>query len=154
MPKVYIHLNADVADISAYLYFSCVGVHQMKFLVIRKRSLFPKCIRHFREVKGICVGRCIDKKDDIESNLEAHAHCLPLCKPYQGWICLRRKNDLKEKYLLLHEVAHLIANTVAGTPSHGKKWRKVVVAIGGTYKPFLSFDKKHIYNDFSPKVRK
>jgi hypothetical protein len=154
MPKVYANHNIGVGSVVAYLYFSCVGVRQMKFLVIRKRSLFPKCIRHFREVKGICVGRCINKKDDIKSKHAAHAHCLPLCKPYQGWICLRRKNILKEKYTLLHEVAHLIANKAASTPSHGKKWRKVVVAIGGTYKLFLSFDKKRIYNDFSPKVRK
>ncbi len=122
----------------------------MRF-IIRRRSKFPKYVRHFVELKGICVGECINKSLLISTNEEpaiGHAHSDHL-DPYRGWICLEHKYLLKEKYTLLHEVAHLIANKFSWIPDHGKEWRKVVVKIGGTFKPYLTHDKKRVYDDFS-----
>lgn len=105
--------------------------------IIKARSKFPKCLRYFETLKGISVGKCINKHrgfDDHGEEIEyAHAHCL-LHDPYRGWICLRYKYCLKDRYLLLHEIAHLIANVSEDIPDHGNKWKKVIAwltAIGG-----------------------
>lgn len=111
-------------------------------LVIKKRKDFPKCIRHFKELKGICVGNCVSKSynmHDKDKDEAAHAH-YKWSHSYPGWICLRYKYQLKERLTLLHEVAHLIANTTRSVPHHGKKWKAVVKAIGGTLKPYWSAD--------------
>ncbi len=122
--------------------------------VIRKRSLFPKCVRQFKELKGICIGECIVKGDPVDlpgSKGGAHSHAWE-GDPDKGWVCLSYKYQLKEKLLLLHEVAHLIANKALSTPSHGKKWREAVVAIGGTYEEFASIKRHdHYYPGFPPR---
>jgi hypothetical protein len=100
---------------------------------IKKRSQFPKCIRHFKEVKAIYVGKC--PAGHLDDKHVGHAHCDP-SDPYYGSICLRYKYLLKQRLTLLHEVAHLIANTDAKVPPHGKKWREALLAIGGTFKSF------------------
>jgi len=103
---------------------------------IKKRSLFPKWIRHFKELKGISVGECVDSASAISDEHIGHAHA---CNgdPHQGWICLKYKFHLTNKLTLLHEVAHLIANKKPGVRPHGKEWKKVVVDIGGTFKSFV-----------------
>jgi len=116
--------------------------------VIRKRADFPKCIRHFKEIKGISIGKCIGKNMELDS--AAHAHCQDTYF-HQGWICLRNKYQLKERFTLLHEAAHLIANKNVNTPHHGGAWRKTVIQIGGTYKSYLSYYKTRKYLDFSKK---
>lgn len=98
--------------------------------LIRKYQ-FPKYLRHFKELKGICIGGCVDKTDINEDHF-AHAH--PKGGINQGWICLRYKYQLKMKLLMLHEMAHLLVYTW-NTP-HGLEWREALLAIGGTYKPF------------------
>jgi len=102
---------------------------------IKKRANFPSCIRHYKELKGICVGECIDKNVTIDKNHVAHAHCYD-GDPHQGWICVRCKYHLKVKLLMLHEVAHLIACQTKGTPPHGKIWRDVLNQMGGTHKGY------------------
>jgi len=102
---------------------------------IKKRSQFPECIRHFKELKGICIGECIDNIQFGKSEA-AHAHCYD-GDPYQGWICLKHKYQLKSKLILLHEVAHLIANRHIESVPHGKGWKKVLLSIGGTFKSFI-----------------
>lgn len=102
---------------------------------ITKRSQLPKCVRHIKQLKGICVGKCVNKNGCINKNHAAHAH------PYnwdsnQGWICLRYKYRLRQKLTLLHEVAHLIANFDPKTPPHGRKWKQAVIKIGGTFKEY------------------
>ena len=103
---------------------------------IKKRSLFPKWIRHFKELKGISVQECVDPDLTISDSHIAHAHAGD-GDPYQGWICLHYKSTLKNRLILLHEVAHLIANKNPKTPNHGKLWKAAVVAIGGTFKAFV-----------------
>jgi hypothetical protein len=123
--------------------------------VIRKRSLFPKCVRQFKELKGICIGECIIKGESVDlpgSKGGAHSHAW-LGDPYHGWVCLSYKYQLKEKLVLLHEVAHLIANKAPSTPSHGKKWREAVVSIGGTYEEFLSLNSNRGYPGYPPKKK-
>ena|SRR5271166_2423930 len=103
---------------------------------IRKRNQFPKCIRRFKQLKGICIGACVDNTSDgISKKHVAHAHCWKGDRN-KGWICLRYKYQLKEKLTLLHEIAHLIANADDKVPPHGKKWKKVLLEIGGTFKSF------------------
>src|SRR5258708_3203530 len=100
--------------------------------IIKKRSDLPKCVRSFKQLKGICVGACIDKDDVIAKRGKAHAHCHKKDK-YKGWICLRYKYHLKERLTLLHEMAHLIS---PAKPYHGKKWKAALVKIGGTFKSY------------------
>ena len=116
-------------------------------MIIRKRHKLPKIVRSFKELKGICVGKCIIRGQSIEDDCWAHCHSIKGHK-HEGWICLKYKYQLREKYLLLHEVAHLIACKNWNTPQHGKRWRKVLKTIGGTLKSFLSYNKKRRYNGF------
>jgi hypothetical protein len=107
-------------------------------MIIKNRSKFPKCIRKFKEIKGICVEECIDYIDPnpFKYNgyiIEAHAHPLYFC-PFQGWICLRKKKMLKDEGILLHEVAHLIANKLPWIRVHGKEFKKVCKEIGALIK--------------------
>ncbi len=105
---------------------------------ITKRSEFPKCVRQFKELKGICVGSCIDPFDVSfdRYNYPAHAH-IEGTIGRSGWICLRDQSLLNNKPLLLHEVAHLIAGNITPTLlGHGKRWRDIVVRIGGSLEPY------------------
>ena len=101
-------------------------------IVIRSRKDFPKCLRPLKEIKGICIGECIcfpgRRLKDV-----GHAHCAQHSPP--GWICLRRKHLLKCKGILLHEAAHIIVSNTHNR-DHGKEWKRVVVAIGGSFKSF------------------
>lgn len=116
-------------------------------LVIKRRSKLPKCIRRFMELKGICVGQCINPKSKIEDDCDAHAHS-NYFDLNRGFICVRYKYHLREKYLLLHEVAHLIVNKTENIPHHGKAWKKVVAEIGGTYLPYPSYNNKRVHRGY------
>ena len=108
-------------------------------LVIKDRKSFPACIRHFKELKGICVGGCSRRgAGDLPVGVMAHAHTTHR-RSHQGWICLRYKYQLKERHTLLHEVAHLL---VPHKIYHGKVWRDMVVKIGGTIEPFRSLSRR------------
>jgi hypothetical protein len=100
---------------------------------ITKRKDLPKCVRRFKQLKGICVGGCVDKSEGIRQDHIAHAHSCT--KKYKGWICLRYRYQLRERLTLLHEVAHLIVDSPKALP-HGKEWKKTVVDIGGTFKSY------------------
>jgi hypothetical protein len=103
---------------------------------ITKRSEFPKCVQKFKELKGICIGGCVDKDVSFTNDdCWAHSHSNSYDK-YTGWICLHYKYQLKHKLLLLHEVAHLIANKQKNTHHHGTRWKQAVSYIGGTYKAY------------------
>ena len=108
-------------------------------IIIKKRSKFPKCVRKFKELKGICVGTCIDRfHPENWNNVYAHAHSRNDDDPYKGWICLRDKYILKDRYSLLHEVAHLIADKVDPEyRHHSKKWKEILIKIGGTIKVYI-----------------
>lgn len=113
-------------------------------LVIIDRNKFPICVRRFKELVGISIYQCIRNNDPFEDHA-AHAHCFNN-DLHQGWICLKWEHILYEKFTLLHEVAHLIADKRIWKPSdtifHGKKWREVVQAIGGTLDAYLSYELK------------
>ena len=106
-------------------------------MIITDRAKFPKCIRHFEEVKGICVGECILGQNFYLKETEkwtrwGHAHCS--YDDERGYICLSHKFHLKNKLTLLHEVAHLL--TPLRYSYHGQKWRQIVKEIGGSYEAF------------------
>ena len=54
-------------------------------------------------------------------------------KHLNGWICLNHETRVKNKRLMLHEVAHLIAGYKY---HHGDVWRRALLKIGGTLKEF------------------
>jgi|GEM_PF-4309366 len=114
-------------------------------VLIRDRNAFPKCIRFFSEVRGICIGNCIASralyKVAFGTEEVAHAHSMVYDK-HNGWICLRYKEQLNQPYLLLHEVAHLLVNKKEYISIHGKKWRDKLIEIGGTVFPYTYFDFK------------
>lgn len=116
----------------------------MKRTILKKRKHFPKCIRNFKQLKGICIGQCIDKSCSISPQHIAHAHSAK-SDPYRGWLCFRYKYLLKIKLVLLHEMAHLIANKNYKMPPHGKKWKAALLKIGGTFKSFQFKVGKRIY---------
>jgi hypothetical protein len=108
----------------------------MRFL-ITKRKDFPKCLRLFKELKGICIGECVNR-EKLDYNEEvAHTHYYGNPYGFDGWMCLNYKYQLKQKLLLLHEVAHLLVEyDFPLTLAHGKEWKAAVKSIGGTYKSF------------------
>jgi hypothetical protein len=127
--------------------------------IIKKRADFPEVIRNFKQIKGICVGGCVDKDFPIDKKHAAHAH-YNKADFYHGWICFRWKYQLKEKFTLLHEVAHIIAGPLIVKRgkkwmriSHPKKWREKVAEIGGTYYPYYSYYKNKKYLDYSHKKK-
>jgi len=79
-------------------------------------------------IKGISVGRCIcplyDPKDIGKTDF-AHAHSPE--EGYRGWICVESRAVLRNKAIMLHELAHIIANA-----GHNDKWRRCVIRLGGT----------------------
>ena len=119
---------------------------------IKKRSLFPKCLQKFKELKGICVRECIAGIDMTDH--AAHAHSASM-DAYHGWICLKHAYHLREKLTLLHEMAHLLANTHPGTPHHGAAWKKMVTAIGGTFKAYTYKRGKYTvtYQDYTNRYK-
>ena len=121
--------------------------------VIRKRSNFPCCIRHLKDLKGISIGKCIkDKSGETNWGQDSAAHCHPNHGDlHMGWMCLRYKYLLKERLTLFHEVAHLIANKCRSYAAHGDKWRKAVIEIGGTYLPYISGNGRYTAWDYSPR---
>lgn len=122
----------------------------MKTLILKARRRLPACVRPFHILKGICVGRCIDPNNTIDTS--AHAHVSGDC---HGWICLKHKFQLKERLVLLHEVAHLL---VGPNHDHDRWWRDMVVAIGGTVKPYLSIasnkKKKWLYPGYNDRGKR
>ena len=121
-----------------------------KKLIVVDRDNYPEYLKKFKELQGICIGGCIDPNHKIDKEHDAHAHA-HFIDPHRGWICLRYKYQFREKFLMLHEMAHLIANKLSFIPDHGKEWRKVVKEIGGTFKSFhITQNKKNIwYPDFT-----
>ena len=60
--------------------------------------------------------------------LLAHAHT-DIDHSSYGWICSPFRSILKSKWLLLHEVAHIIAWR---SEYHDDRWRETILTIGGS----------------------
>jgi hypothetical protein len=113
-------------------------------MLITDRNAFPLCIRHFQEVKGLAIKECyIDGEFSLNKNARgagdiAHAHCGygDRCLPGygSGWICFRDEEIARDKYVLLHEVAHLRAPPYGSGDGHHDAWRAEVLRLGGTLK--------------------
>lgn len=110
---------------------------------------WPKYLHEFGGViKGISYKECIVPSCDFDEVEVAHAHCSD--NSFNGWICLRNKYFIKNKKLMLHEIAHLFAGQKNG---HNDVWRKQVLRIGGTLDPFSITD-TFITLDLHKKPRK
>jgi hypothetical protein len=118
--------------------------------IINNREDFPFCIRHYEVLKGICVGGCIDPESEIKNGRGAHAHVVD-AQEYRGWICLSFAYQLRERLVLLHEMAHLLCPPKS---NHSKIWRKKVVEIGGTTRPIHSIVSKNYGPAFYPGFKK
>jgi len=81
-------------------------------------------VRFKTPVRGIHIGGCVDGST-LPDTVGAHAH-ITGSKParYVGYICAQSKRELAE--FLLHELAHLAANT-----GHDDDWRRSVHRLGG-----------------------
>lgn len=98
--------------------------------MILPKSKWPKYLLKFKEIKGISYGKC-----KIGDQLVlGHAHCYPNYRG-RGWICLRNKSTVRNRLLMLHEVAHLL---VGAKNNHNDVWRRALLRIGGTLDPFLT----------------
>lgn len=96
---------------------------------------WPECLKDRKEVVGVFVGGCIighDKRfyrsNDNKRIALAHAH---IKGKHRGWICVPYKSRLRSRYLMLHELAHLIVRK-----GHKNKWRRTLKKLGGTLKPY------------------
>lgn len=97
---------------------------------------WPPYLRGFKRLKGIYVGGCIIGHDArfyrTEDNKKiAFAHAHTKGKHY-GWICVPYRTRLRSKYLMLHELAHILCPK----KGHKRKWRKTLKRLGGTLKPY------------------
>lgn len=102
----------------------------MKYLITDRKN-FPASIRHIDQVKGFSVGGCfIGRKLDP---CMAHAHISNAVDHHDeiGFICVRQKEALDCKYLMLHEAAHVIVDDW-----HSIAWAETVLNIGGTLSNF------------------
>ena len=96
-------------------------------LIISDRDQFPFCIRWIEELQGICIGGCIDgSKWDCKDTV-AHSH-ISLDDIFFGWICSPYKYMLTNRWLLLHEAAHIVSLT----KHHRDKWRETLLMMGGS----------------------
>lgn len=101
---------------------------------ILKREQYPACL-NVPKVRGVCVGDCI-MGSVWKGNALAHTHLAGWPFKYRQWICFRYESALKNKETCLHELAHVL--TGYGEYSHGKKWRKQLLALGGSLDPDYS----------------
>lgn len=91
-----------------------------------EQKYWPDYLKDYPELKGICVNYCGCGYDFDKSPIElAHTH------NDIGWMCVSKSRYLTSKNLMLHELAHILANS-----DHNKKWRRKVIQIGGTLDSF------------------
>lgn len=75
------------------------------------------------EIKGVCVRGCISNHNNIKHEI-AHAHLEGDCK---GWLCFHYKEGLSNKFVCLHELAHILTKQ-----GHTAKWRETLLDLGGS----------------------
>jgi hypothetical protein len=84
--------------------------------------------------RGIFYGGCVDHsihgmKEGTSFRAQAHAHYVKWkgkFSKYGGWICVRGAKRLKQRSLLIHELAHIVTNE-----GHTKKFYECVRRLGG-----------------------
>lgn len=105
--------------------------------MIIKPTAYPAFLRPHREViKGVFVGVCRWRYELTEGEFRSerslrmmkfpHAH--NDVKRLAGWICIPSRAALKDRELMLHEVAHLYQPR----QGHKQRWRETLVSIGGS----------------------
>jgi len=92
-------------------------------MILRPSEWPLVCLIWRNYIRGIYVGGCVGSKTPIFA--VAHAHTSD--DEWHGWICVHGIKRLGYNELMLHEIAHLIADT-----DHTPKWQETVLKIGGT----------------------
>lgn len=90
------------------------------------RHLWPLELRQSFAVKGVFVGGCVQRKHFGKYSM-AYAHAHHHSVNHEGWICFRDASHLSNHWLVLHELAHLVARQ-----GHTAAWRKCLLKLGGT----------------------
>ena len=104
--------------------------------MILPKSKWPKYLLKFKELKGIFYCGCVCGLSHTV-DCSAHAHDT-LNQKGAGWICLTYKSRVRNRLLMLHEVAHLIvgAKKYSRDHNHDDVWRRQLLKIGGSLDPF------------------
>jgi len=122
---------------------STSSTRNTNILLPRSDLRIPAYARKYEELKGICIGGCVVKgygknydgqqwySRRIDEKEVAHAHCVS-AGVWFGWICSPYKLILTNKWLLKHELAHLIAEDETHKIGHTKKWKETLLMIGGS----------------------
>lgn len=101
------------------------------------RNKLPSFLTTHPEFQGVFYGECIGHEIPSQETV-GHAHTNP-DDPNYGWICISRKTLTKDKQLLRHELAHILAP--AG--GHDDAWRKMVIKLGGHLDEYtFKYDKR------------
>jgi hypothetical protein len=66
----------------------------------------------------------VARGDGSSFRAKAHAH---ITGEYEGWICVRSAARLLDRFLMLHELAHIITGQ-----GHTDGWRACLLKLGGT----------------------
>lgn len=78
----------------------------------------------------MCIGGCVGGSK-WNKNSEAHAHTGPTDKFY-GYICVHHWCLTEMKYLMFHEIAHILADNIrVEIQPHGKLFKETLINIGG-----------------------
>ena len=90
------------------------------------KANWPTWLQH-PEMKGVFIGGCVSRGIGSSFRAKAHAH---FGDEHRGWICFRSTKWLDNKFLCLHELAHIVTRQ-----GHTDRWRKFLLQIGGTLDP-------------------
>jgi len=91
------------------------------------RSAWPAPLGAYVQVVGVFVGGCVARGEGSRFRAKAHAHTRAWDQNH-GWLCVLSPARLTDQALVLHELAHLIAGPVG----HTDRWRRALLALGGT----------------------
>ena len=97
-------------------------------------------------MRGVFVGGCVSRGDGSSFRAKAHAH---VRGQWCGWICIRRPDRLRDRQLMLHELAHIISGQ-----GHTDLWRRTLIALGGTLDATLDDRGNTVLRSYHKQTRK
>jgi hypothetical protein len=90
------------------------------------RKHWPKYLREFDELAGVSYGRCVWPGHKVRDNEYGHSHS-DVNDTHFGWVCIAYKSYIRNKEIMIHEVAHIFVGAEHG---HNATWRKWCVKLG------------------------
>lgn len=101
---------------------------------ILKKTDYPRVLKAYPQIKGVSFGKCISDKTNRwyePYQVLAHTH-VGEDDPHHGWMCFRDRYLLRDKQLVIHELAHLLTGH-----GHDNTWRDKVLELGGHLDSYL-----------------